>query len=117
MTEIKTQNVEATTIFFLNEKGNYEVNSIVNYFDEIIIVASIFKNDLKGIARTYVEFEASTCESQERLDEIFSKLQNKGLRKMQEEFRANFEFNYDFDAERQACREAIRKMEAEAIAK
>ena len=112
------RNYELTTIYFLNGKGQYEANTILQASDEVIVVASIFKPDLKGIARTYIEFNCevekdeqleASLEREEELEELFDDFQNKGLGKIREMVKEKFGMDVDFDSERQSCREAIRK--------
>jgi len=112
------RNYEVTTIYFLNDKGQYEANTVLQASDETIIVASIFKPDLKGIARTYIEctlepasddqLEAS-LDREEELEEMFEDFQNKGLGKIRALMKEKLGVDVDFDSERQTCREAIRK--------
>ena len=106
------------TIYFQNANGDFECNTVLTCDTETIVVGSIFKKDLKGIARTFIDFEiestnqsddvAEDFDRDETLEDLFADLQNKGLGTIREAIKSNLNVDVNFDAERQACRTAIR---------
>ena len=103
------KNFNSTTIYFLNANGKYEANSIfTSETGDVIIVGTIFKDDLKGTARGYIVYENDDIDYEDQLGEILEPLQNTSFVGLTGILKDQLGIECDLIAERNSCRTAIR---------
>lgn len=127
----ENSNVKVETLYFENDLGYFECQTILTKDNESIVIASIFKKDLKGIAKGYIEVEVEVDENAEdgaeeiaidretELVELFDEYQNKGLSTVEKVIENLYGVKIDLIGERNNCRLSIRgekpKSEADEV--